>query len=58
MDNDQTVAVVPIREGSSRIKDKNFVPFGKHTTLLENKIQHLKMPNVLIIYICQAIAKE
>ena len=23
--NDQTVAVVPVREGSSRIKDKNFV---------------------------------
>ncbi|HHT9105583.1 MAG TPA: cytidylyltransferase domain-containing protein [Candidatus Wujingus californicus] len=39
---DQTVAVVPVREGSSRIKDKNFVPFGKHATLLENKIQHLK----------------
>ena len=40
--NDQIVAVVPVREGSSRIKDKNFVPFGKHPTLVHNKIQQLK----------------
>lgn len=36
------VAVVPVREGSSRIKDKNFVPFGAHETLVHNKIAHLK----------------
>ncbi|MFA6143152.1 MAG: hypothetical protein WC738_07690, partial [Candidatus Omnitrophota bacterium] len=36
------VAVVPVREGSSRIKDKNFVPFGGHPTLVHNKIDHLK----------------
>lgn len=38
----QIVAVVPVREGSSRIKDKNFVPFGKHPTLVHNKLQQLK----------------
>jgi len=38
----QVVAVVPVREGSSRIKDKNFLPFGKHPTLVHNKIRHLK----------------
>ena len=36
------VAVVPVREGSSRIKDKNFVPFGEYPTLVHNKIDHLK----------------
>ena len=36
------VAVVPVREGSSRIKDKNFVPFGGYPTLVHQKIQHLK----------------
>ena len=34
-------AVIPIRKGSERIKDKNLKPFGD-TTLLENKIQILK----------------
>lgn len=38
----QIVAVVPVREGSSRIKDKNFLPFGKYPTLVHNKIQQLK----------------
>ena len=36
------VAVVPVREGSSRIKDKNFVPFGGQPTLVHHKIQQLK----------------
>lgn len=36
------VAVIPVREGSSRIKDKNFVPFGGYPTLVHQKIQHLK----------------
>lgn len=40
--NNQIVAVVPVREGSSRIKNKNFLPFGKHQTLVHNKIQQLK----------------
>jgi N-acylneuraminate cytidylyltransferase len=34
-------AVIPIRKGSERVKDKNLKPFGD-TTLLENKIQILK----------------
>lgn len=38
----QIVAVIPIREGSARIKDKNFVPFGGHPTLLHNKVEQLK----------------
>lgn len=38
----EVVAVVPVREGSSRIKDKNFVPFGRYPTLVHNKIAHLK----------------
>ena len=36
------VVVVPIREGSSRIRDKNFRPFGAHPTLVHRKIEHLK----------------
>jgi CMP-N-acetylneuraminic acid synthetase len=36
------VAVVPVREGSTRIRNKNFQPFGKYPTLIHNKIQHLK----------------
>lgn len=38
----EIVAVVPVREGSSRIKDKNFMPFGGQSTLIHNKIKHLK----------------
>ena len=39
---DMTVkAVVPIRKGSQRVKDKNLRPFGD-TTLLELKIGKLK----------------
>jgi N-acylneuraminate cytidylyltransferase len=40
--NRQVVAVVPVREGSSRITGKNFLPFGKYPTLVHNKIEHLK----------------
>ena len=36
------VAVIPVREGSSRIHNKNFQPFGAHPTLVHNKIEHLK----------------
>lgn len=41
-DKDQIVAVVPVREGSTRIKDKNFLPFGKFPTIVHNKIAQLK----------------
>ena len=33
-------AVIPIRSGSQRVKDKNLRPFGD-TTLMELKIKHL-----------------
>ena len=41
-DNKEMVVVVPVREGSSRIKNKNFTPFGKYPSLVHNKIAHLK----------------
>ncbi len=34
--------VVPVREGSSRVREKIFLPFGDETTLLEWKIEQLK----------------
>jgi len=36
------VALIPIREGSERIRDKNFVQFADGKSLLEIKINHLK----------------
>ena len=33
-------AVIPIRSGSQRVKDKNLRPFA-NTTLMENKIEML-----------------
>ena len=39
-------AVIPVRKGSQRVKDKNLRPFGG-TTLLDNKIQMLlKVPEI------------
>ena len=40
--NTEVVALIPVREGSSRIPDKNLRPFGGHPTLIHNKIHHLK----------------
>ncbi|GGY79027.1 acylneuraminate cytidylyltransferase family protein [Marinobacter zhanjiangensis] len=34
--------IVPVREGSSRVREKIFLPFGEETTLLEWKIEQLK----------------
>ena len=39
---DQIVALVPVREGSERIKSKNFINFNGGKSLLEIKIQQLK----------------
>lgn len=39
--NNQIVAVIPVRSGSVRIKDKNFLPF-RETSLLLEKIKTLK----------------
>jgi len=36
------VALVPVREGSQRVKGKNFIPFGDGKSLLEIKINALK----------------
>ena len=42
MANPDIVALIPIREGSERIKNKNFVEFSGGQSLLEIKIDHLK----------------
>ena len=38
----ELVAVIPVRVGSTRIKRKNFQPFGEYKTLIHQKIDHLK----------------
>ncbi len=59
------VALIPIREGSERIRDKNFVQFAEGKSLLEIKINHLKQAECFdYIYIssdsdrAKKIAKE
>mgnify|MGYP001179855552 CR=1 FL=1 len=42
MTNPDIVALIPVREGSARIKDKNFVEFSEGRSLLDIKIDHLK----------------
>ncbi len=42
MANPDIVALIPVREGSARIKDKNFVEFSEGLSLLDIKIDHLK----------------
>jgi CMP-N-acetylneuraminic acid synthetase len=42
----QIVALVPIREGSTRVKNKNFREFSNGMSLLENKIVQLKDADV------------
>jgi len=36
------VALIPVREGSQRVKNKNFIDFSGARSLLEIKIDHLK----------------
>lgn len=38
----EVVAVIPVREGSSRVKNKNFRPFANEGSLLHLKIRQLK----------------
>ena len=38
----EIVAVIPVREGSERIREKNFIPFSEGKSLLEIKIYALK----------------
>lgn len=40
--NREVVAVIPVREGSSRVKDKNFRPFADEGSLLHLKIKQVK----------------
>ena len=37
----EITAIIAVRSGSTRVKNKNLLPF-KNTTLLGNKIQQLK----------------
>ena len=38
----EIIALVPVREGSQRVKGKNFIPFAGDKSLLELKIEQLK----------------
>ena len=38
----EIVALIPVREGSERVKGKNFIPFCEGKSLLEIKINTLK----------------
>ena len=38
----EIVALIPVREGSQRVKGKNFIPFCNGKSLLEIKINALK----------------
>lgn len=42
MTNPDIVALIPVREGSQRVKNKNFVEFAGRRSLLDIKINHLK----------------
>jgi len=42
MSNTQSVAIVPVRDGSQRIKNKNFIEFVNGMSLLDLKIIQLK----------------
>ena len=42
MTSPDIVALIPIREGSERIKNKNFIDFAGRRSLLDIKIHHLK----------------
>jgi len=39
---DEVVGLIPIREGSQRIKGKNFIDFAEGKSIFEIKIDHLK----------------
>lgn len=40
--DEKVVAIIPVREGSQRIKDKNFRPFADEKSILHLKIRHLQ----------------
>ena len=41
----EIVALIPVREGSQRVKNKNFRPFAKEKSLMHLKIRQLKEAN-------------
>ena len=43
----KNIAIVPVREGSSRVKNKNFRKFHNNQSLLERKINQLKNVDVI-----------
>ena len=47
MSRKKITAVVPIRKGSQRIIDKNFIPFVDGKSLLEVKLEMLKQISVI-----------
>jgi N-acylneuraminate cytidylyltransferase len=48
----KTVAIIPVREGSKRVEDKNFKPFLEYENLLTLKIKQLKtQKNIDKIYV-------
>ena len=42
MTSPDIVALIPVREGSQRVKNKNFIDFAGCRSLLDIKIDHLK----------------
>ena len=40
--DDKIVALIPVREGSQRVKNKNFKPFATESSLMHLKIRQLK----------------
>jgi len=42
----KTIGLIPVREGSQRVRGKNFIEFVDNKSLLELKINHLKKANV------------
>ena len=55
------VAVIPVRGGSKRVPNKNFIPFYKNKSLLELKIEVLKKVDMLdqiIVHSDSNLAKE
>ena len=45
--NEQIVAIIPVREGSNRIKRKNYIEFFGGKSLLDIKIEQLKKSSTL-----------
>lgn len=43
----EVVAIIPVREGSNRIRFKNFIPFYKGESLIDIKIKQLKKMNCI-----------